>query len=240
MHEPVIWLDDSSPFNPRFGDRYRSRAGGLAQAQSVFLAGCGLPDNWQDKNQFTVLETGFGLGLNFLATWANWTLDAQRCEHLHFVSIEAHPVESADILRNAQTSDPKNSIDPKLLTCVAALAPELVHAWDSLVPGINTLSFADNKVTLTLAIGDVQSMLARLDCVADAVYLDGFSPAVNPQMWSYATLQAVAALCHADTALSSYSVALSVRESLTQLGFQVQKCKGLAPKRHRLQARRLL
>lgn len=65
MSEEVHWLDDGSPYSARFNDRYRSRTGGVAQAVTVFLAGCGLPQLWAGKDQFTILETGFGLGLNF-------------------------------------------------------------------------------------------------------------------------------------------------------------------------------
>ena len=89
---------------------------------------------------------------------------------------------------------------------------------------------------LTLAVGEVQTMLEGLACEADAVYLDGFSPAVNPDMWSHTTLQAVARHCRPGTTLATYTVAHSVREALEQLGFRVEKCQGLAPKRHRLEA----
>ena len=96
--------------------------------------------------------------------------------------------------------------------------------------------FAEGRVRLTLAVGDVQPMLNLIDCAADAVYLDGFSPALNPDMWSFATLQAMANHCRAGTTLASYTVALGVRESLQQLGFSVRKRAGLPPKRHRLEA----
>ncbi len=68
------------------------------------------------------------------------------------------------------------------------------------------------------------------------MFLDGFSPALNPDMWSSATLQEVARHCRAGTTLASYTVALHVREDLKRLGFAVKKASGLPPKRHRLQA----
>ena len=78
MTEPIVWLDDGTPYSPRYGDRYRSEGGGLVQAQQVFLQGCGLPQAWANQAQWRVLETGFGLGLNFLVTWAAWQADPQR------------------------------------------------------------------------------------------------------------------------------------------------------------------
>ena len=234
--EPVQWLEDGSPHSPRFKDRYRSRTGGVAQALTVFVAACGLPQRWRGCEQFTVLETGFGLGLNFLATWAAWEADAQRCERLHFVSVEAYPVAAADIVRNAQGPELPGTAEPQLAARVPALAQELAQAWPSLQPGVQQLQFAAGRVCLTLALGDVQPMLAQLDCIADAVYLDGFSPALNPEMWSHDMLQALARHCRTGTMLASYSVALGVRESLKALGFSVCKRPGLPPTRHRLEA----
>ncbi|MDR3454645.1 MAG: tRNA (5-methylaminomethyl-2-thiouridine)(34)-methyltransferase MnmD [Rhodoferax sp.] len=236
MNEPVVWLRDGSPHSPRFNDRYRSRSGGVAQAASVFLAGCGLPRRWRGKTEFTILETGFGLGLNFLTTWAAWEADAQRCNDLHFVSVEAYPAAAADIVRSAQASNPTGNAGAPWPARVQALAPQLAGAWQGLSPGIHRLRFAGARVHLTLAVGEAQTMLERLTCEADAVYLDGFSPAVNPEMWSPTTLQAMAHRCRPGTTLATYTVAHSVREALKQLGFRVEKCQGLPPKRHRLEA----
>ena len=92
MNEPVEWLPDGTPRSPRFDDIYRSSTGGLEQARHVFLRGCGLPDAWAGQPQWRILETGFGLGLNFLAAWRAWKDDPQRPRLLHFVSAEAWPV----------------------------------------------------------------------------------------------------------------------------------------------------
>lgn len=236
MNEPVLWTGDGSPYSPRFNDVYRSRSGGLAQAVDVFLTGCGLPQRWRGRTQFTLLETGFGLGLNFLTTWAAWEADAQRCDCLHFVSVEAYPVAAADIVRNAQMPNPAREADAHLLARLPVLAQELAKAWQDLSPGMHRFHFAAGRVQLTLAVGEVEPMLQSLVCEADAVYLDGFNPALNPTMWSSATLQAVALHCRTGTTLATYSVARSVCDGLRQLGFRVEKRQGLPPKRQRLQA----
>ena len=105
MPEPIDRLEDCSAsgatYGPGSGDHYRSEHGGLEQARDVFLAGCGLPEAWQSKNQWRILETGFGLGLNFLATWAAWKADPLRPQLLHFVSTEAYPARPDDVLRSA-------------------------------------------------------------------------------------------------------------------------------------------
>ena len=84
-------------YSSGFGDFYHSRDDALGQARAVFLAGNDLPQRWQGRERFTILETGFGAGLNFLATWAAWREDARRSARLHFVSCELHPFTREDL-----------------------------------------------------------------------------------------------------------------------------------------------
>src|SRR3954465_15617390 len=91
--EPAeLAFDDSgTPYSPRYGDVYHSAESGPGQSQHVFLAGNDLPRRWSRTRVFTIVETGFGIGLNFLSTWLAWRDDSARPERLHFVSIEKHP-----------------------------------------------------------------------------------------------------------------------------------------------------
>lgn len=225
MTEPIDWLADGTPYSPRFGDRYHSEHGGLDQARQVFLAGCGLPAAWAHQAQWRILETGFGLGLNFLVTWAAWRADPARPQRLHFVSCEAWPVAAADLLRAAPA-------DPEL----RGLAQQLHAQFWGLLPGVHRLSFEGGRVLLTLYIGDAQAMLRQQQPVADSVYLDGFSPSRNPDMWSVHLLKAVARCCRRETRLATWSVARGVRDGLAQCGFAVAKVPGVAPKRDNLHA----
>ncbi len=226
MSEPVEWQADGTPRSARFDDIYRSCAGGLAQARHVFLDGCGLPGAWQGRPSFTILETGFGLGLNFLAAWQAWRADPQRPGLLHFVSVEAHPVAAADLLRSA-------SDWPELAT----LAQTLADSWWGLLPGVHRLLFEGGRVQLTLAVGDVQPMLRDLVATADAVFLDGFSPACNAVMWQPSTLKGVARHCRRGARVATWTIARSVRDALAEAGFVVHKAPGLPPKRDCLQGR---
>ena len=137
MAERIDWLDDGTPYSPRFGDRYHSEQGGIAQAREVFLHGCGLPQAWAGAPQWRILETGFGLGLNFLVTWAAWRADPARPTLLHFVSLEAWPVSAADLLRAAERH-------PELLP----LARELHAQYWGLLPGVHRLWFDGGRVLL--------------------------------------------------------------------------------------------
>ena len=219
--EPVAWRADGVPRSERFDDIYHSETGAAAQAKHVFLGGCGLPDAWAGKAQWRVFETGFGLGLNFLTCWQAWRADPARPGILHFVSIEAWPVARADLLRAAAAY-------PEL----APLAEELGAQWHGLLQGFHRMAFEGGRVLLTLCIGDVRPMLrTQQRFEADSIFLDGFSPDRNPDMWSPETLKGVARFARRGTRLATWSVARALRDDLGQLGFQAHKLPGLPPKR---------
>jgi tRNA 5-methylaminomethyl-2-thiouridine biosynthesis bifunctional protein len=192
----------------------------------VFLQGCGLPAAWAGQAQWRILETGFGLGLNFLATWHAWRSDALRPRLLHFASVEAWPVAADDLLRSVAEH-------PEL----QPLAAELAQRWQGLVPGFHRLAFEGGRVLLTLCVGDVAPMLREQAFRADSVFLDGFSPERNPQMWALDVLKAVTRLCRRGTRLATWTVAGQVRRDLQACGFEVEKREGLPPKRECLAAR---
>ena len=79
-------------------------------------------------------------------------------------------------------------------------------------------------------------MLRELRFEADSVYLDGFTPALNPDMWDPHTLKAVSHLCRRGTRVATWTIARSVRDGLAQHGFIVEKAAGLPPKRDCLRA----
>ncbi len=226
--ERIDWLEDGTasgaPYSPRFGDRYRSELGGLEQARDVFLAGCGLPAAWKGQPQWRILETGFGLGLNFLVTWQAWKADPDRPRMLHFVSTEAFPASADDVLRSAQAH-------PDLVPFATKLHAQL---W-GLLPGFHRLSFEEGRVLLTLCIGDAKAMLKQQQFEADSVYLDGFSPQKNPDIWDIHTFKAVARCCRRGTRIATWTIARAVRDALAQAGFVVHKTPGIPPKRDNLQ-----
>ena len=226
-----MWLEpahlalasDGTPVSDVYGDVYYSSAGGPAQAQHVFLAGNELPQRWQGKEQFTILETGFGLGLNFMATWRAWKNDPQRCRELHFISVEKHPFVAEDLARTHA-----------VWTEFSDLSEVLCHNWPPLVLGEHPLVLEEEKVFLHLIFGDACDALSTLDSRADAFYLDGFSPGKNPELWSPELCCSLARLANSGATLATWSVAGHVRNALTAAGFVVRKTPGFAAKRQML------
>jgi tRNA 5-methylaminomethyl-2-thiouridine biosynthesis bifunctional protein len=219
----LAFAADGTPVSAAFGDVYHSAEGGIAQARHVFLAGNGLPGRWQGRRAFTILETGFGFGLSFLATWQAWRDDPQRCERLQFVSIEKHPFETPD-LKYLLERFPE----------VKEKGTQLAAQWPILVPGMQRLEFEGGSVVLTLFFGDIAEGLPQLQLAADAFYLDGFAPAKNPQMWEPRLLRHLGRLAAPGATVATWSVAAPVREALEGAGFAVEKTKGFGTKREML------
>jgi tRNA 5-methylaminomethyl-2-thiouridine biosynthesis bifunctional protein len=219
---------DGIPRSALFDDVYHSAAGGEAQAGHVFLSGNALPARWAARRTFTIVETGFGLGLNFLETWRAFDDDPARPEHLHFVSVEAHPLD-AEALRRAHAARSEH----------ATRVRDLLKVWPLPLKGFHRLHFSSPgrhaaAITLTLLFGDAAEELPQLQARADAIYLDGFAPAKNPHIWSPAVFAALAALSSRGTTLATWSVASSVRDGLAAAGFAVEKKTGFGGKRDML------
>ena len=231
MPEPLVpaalaFTADGTPWSAAYGDVYHSAAGGPAQARHVFVAGTGLPERWRGRARLVVLETGFGLGLNFLATWQAWRADPQRCARLHYVSIEKHPFARADLEDLHRRHDE-----------FAPIAAELHAQWPVLVPGVHRLVFDDERVVLTLAFAEATQALAQLRLAADAIFLDGFAPAKNAAMWAPSLIKGLARLAAPGAQAATWSAAGEVRDALAAAGFEVEKRPGFGPKREMTVAR---
>lgn len=207
------------PFSALYGDVYHPHGGPWEQARHVFLAGNGLPARWSGRPRFVVLETGFGLGNNFLATWQAWRDDPARCDRLHVVSIEQHPLTRED-LAAVHAGSP-----------LGHLARELVAAWPPLTPDLHRLSFDGGRVVLSLALGDAAAWARELVLQADAFFLDGFAPARNPRMWEPQLLRALGRLAAQGATAATWSSARSVRDGLIAAGFEVERIDGIGGKR---------
>jgi tRNA 5-methylaminomethyl-2-thiouridine biosynthesis bifunctional protein len=215
----LAFAPDGTPFSETFDDFYTSTDGGPGQARHVFLHGNDLPENWAGRPRFTILENGFGSGLNFLATWAAWRADPNRPEKLHYLATELHPFQVDDLAR-------LHARWPEL----GFLAEALREAWPVLMPGFHRLEFAAGRVVLTLLLGDAEASLRKLRASVNAFYLDGFEPNKNPQMWSPSLLRRCAQLAAPAATYATWCVAGQVRQRLSEAGFTTKKQPGFGRK----------
>jgi tRNA 5-methylaminomethyl-2-thiouridine biosynthesis bifunctional protein len=221
---PLDWRD-GLPFSRHFGDVYFSADSGLEETRHVFLRGNRLPERFaalSPDDCFTLGETGFGTGLNFLCARELFEQLAPAGTTLDFLSVEKFPLTDDD-LRAAL------ALWPALHTS----AEQLLQVWRRRVPGWNRWSFG--RVRLTLLLSDISDALPEVqDGIVDAWFLDGFSPAKNPEMWRPEVLSDLARISRKGATLATYTSAGWVRRGLQQAGFAVESVPGFGRKHEML------
>ncbi|WP_427789720.1 FAD-dependent 5-carboxymethylaminomethyl-2-thiouridine(34) oxidoreductase MnmC [Brevundimonas diminuta] len=222
----LMWAEDGSPRSGRFGDVYFSKDDGLAETRAVFLEGCGLPGAWAGRSVFTVGELGFGTGLNIIALLDLWRRERPEGSRLKVFSIEGFPLTREEAAR-ALAAWPE----------LAETAAGVLDVWPAGTPGFYRLDLPQWGATINLAVGDARWALEQWSGAADAWFLDGFSPALNPGMWSPEIMALVAARSRPGARLATFTVAGAVRRGLAEHGFTVEKKPGHGRKRERLEAR---
>lgn len=214
----VDWRDGRVPVSTRFDDPYFSLEDGLSETRHVFLRGNDLPARFAPG--FTIAELGVGTGLNLLAARALWHESGQPGQ-LHYVGFEAFPMAEAD-LRRALSAFPEVAEGAGLVARALARAPATV---------------AEDDMTITILPGDAALTLPQWGGRADAWFLDGFSPAKNPGLWTPELLACVACHTAPGGSAATYSAAGAVRRALAEAGFQVERRPGFGRKRHMTVAR---
>lgn len=218
----IVW-PAGLPRSHTYGDHYFNTDGGLDETRYVFIRQNGLPDKWRDKASFVVAETGFGTGLNFLATSHCWLNTTSINQKLTYISVEKHPLNKADMQRAL-------ALWPEL----EELSREFIARYPANLPGFHCVSLFNARIKLLLLIGDACEMLSQLHAQVDVWYLDGFSPKANTAMWSLALFNQVARLSKMGCSFTTYTAAGNVRRGLQSAGFEVSKVLGFGKKREML------
>jgi tRNA U34 5-methylaminomethyl-2-thiouridine-forming methyltransferase MnmC len=207
------WKDGRIPVSTRFDDPYFSLAGGLDETRHVFLASNGLPARFRPG--FHIAELGFGTGLNMLAALIAWNETCQPGP-LRYTSFEAFPMTAPEIARALGA-----------FPVARAVADPFLAQW---AEGCRELRF--DGIDARIICGDARETLPRWEGKADAWFLDGFSPAKNPELWSDALMTQVAAHTASGGTFATYTAAGHVRRALTGAGFTVERHPGFGRKRH--------
>lgn len=209
----LTWRDGTLPVSTRFDDPYFSLENGLEETQHVFLAGNDLPARFSQG--FHIAELGFGTGLNMFTTLLAWRAAGMETP-LHFTSFEGFPLSAADM-------DKALSAFPE----VHEIAEPFLSQWAKGARHIET-----DDLIANIIIGDARTTLPTWAESADAWYLDGFSPAKNPELWEANLLAEVGKHTAKNGTLSTYTAAGFVRRNLAAAGFDVTRVTGYGRKRH--------
>jgi tRNA U34 5-methylaminomethyl-2-thiouridine-forming methyltransferase MnmC len=214
----ITWRDGGIPVSTRFDDPYFSLENGLQETRHVFLAGNGLPGRF--RSGFHIAELGFGTGLNMLAALISWRHSGVGGA-LRYTSFEAFPMAAGDIAA-ALDAFPE----------ARAVAGPFLDAWAR-----DERRFAYDGIEVEVIVGDARDTLPEWTGRADAWFLDGFSPAKNPELWGPDLMAEVARHTAPDGTAASYTAAGFVRRGLEDAGFNVSREPGFGRKRHMTVAR---
>ena len=217
---PIHFDEHGGPVSEIFDDPFFSRKNGAAEKKHVYLDGNDLPQAWEDQDEFVIGETGFGTGLIFIETLALWQATAKPDAKLHYVTFEAYPL-TRDVIVECLAEWPGR--DGQVAGLIAAL-PEI---W----PETGSVICKMGNVTLEIVIGLAESTVPAHALQANCWFLDGHSPAKNPDMWSAALMLAVGNHTKTGGTFAAYSAAGWVRRNLEAAGFAVTKTAGFGTKR---------
>lgn len=229
----LTYQEDGAPYCQRFDDIYFDTKSGTSQSDYVFVQQNDIQTRLINATHtFTIAETGFGTGLNFLLTMRAYQ-QAQinsptPLAKLHFISVEKYPLSKEQLTKSL-------SILPELSEYSSLL---IKHYPDTLLEQHSDdleANFLNGQVRLTIIFDDAANGFSKVNTkrqrrgqgMVDAWYLDGFSPAKNPQMWSKSLFEQIGRLSKEQATLTTFTVAGMVKRQLRDIGFRLNKI--LAP-----------
>ncbi len=218
----IIWNKmKGAPRSKEFDDVYFSAENGFAETQHVFIRGNGLPEAWAGRD-FTIFETGFGTGLNFLCAWRLWN-ETNAGRKLYFISVEKFPLSRAEI---------ESALEMWRGNFEGEFAA-LLENYPGNLSGTHRIAMGENCM-LTLIFEDVNVAMPELNEAIDCWFLDGFRPASNPEMWSETVFQNMARMSKKGATFATFTAAGFVKRGLATAGFDVKKIQGYGRKRDML------
>ena len=222
---------------------------GCEQNKTAFIKANSIIDRLKNNNEvFTIAETSFGTGLNFLLTLEAYSglfysdisnnqspdNNLQKTQNkLHFISVEKSPLTKEYLAQFFKQL-------PHLKEFYRPLLQQYPEDITTIKDNSISFYFFDGAVSLTLYIGDATATYTALNTpkkgLIDAWYLDGFSPRKNPGLWGIELFTQIARLAKEQSTLSTFTTADFVRRQLVDVGFRLQKIEALGVKKEVLRA----
>ena len=232
------WDDHAAPRSGDYGDVYFSVDDGLRESEYVFLQHNQLAERFAALKDspcslFTIVETGFGTGLNFSLTVQLWQRCAPKQARLRFISIEKHPLTVNDLRRVYQHWPSLSDIAQSWISHYPPIFPgrhlcrpfQGIELW---------LSFTSVDEALDELLPSLHPQFRQQSNAVDAWFLDGFAPSKNPDMWRDTLFHRMSELSNAQATFATFTAAGFVKRGLTEAGFNVQKVPGFGRKRDML------
>jgi len=205
-------------YNSEVGENYHSKHGSLQESRHVFLKS-GLEHFLAKSNvsEVSVLEVGFGTGLNFLLS-AEYCADKQI--HLKYTGIEAYPLSPQMI---AQTGY-NEYVQPEVWRSF------IENYSDSLKKPVQTDAFCQ----LQISHCKLSDFASKDHC--DVIYFDAFAAVHQPEMWREETIAQTVNFLKPGGVFVTYAITGDLKRTMKNLGLKVEKAPGALGKREMLRA----
>lgn len=217
----IIETQDGSHsiFSERFGVPYHSKYGAIQESRHVFIE-AGLYLQALSRKTVTILEIGFGTGLNAFLTLLE---SEKRGFHTEYVAVEAFPV---DLKQVRQLNYPELLGEPPRTEEFY-----LLHEaeWNK-----------EHRINEYFLFRKVRGAFEEIDFqeAFDLLYFDAFAPNAQPELWEYPVLERMYRALRKEGVLVTYCAKGVVKRRFKALGFEVETIKGPPGKREMIRCRK--
>lgn len=205
-------------YSQQFEQHYHNPNGAVAESKHNFFEVNGLYEALAERDAITILEVGFGTGLNLLLL-ADYLQQHALGTTVTYHSIEAYPVD-------AKTAAGFNFGQHLQTPPLADLLPDIFRA---LTPGDNTFDVGAG-IEAHIFYGLFDDFEAE-NLQADFIFHDAFSPGVNPALWTAATFARLLEWSAPDALLTTYSAASRAKGAMAAAGWHLATTRGALGKR---------
>lgn len=208
-------------FNEQLGENYHSRHGALQESKHVFLnSGLCFYMEKETEKKASVLEVGFGTGLNFLVT-ADHCLKNEIS--LNYTGIEAYPLKQEMI---AETGYQEYVFE---------------ELWNSFLKNYSVALIQNTEISAacSLRIAPEKLLDFRSEALFDVIYFDAFAAVHQPEMWNPESLNHICKFLKPGGVFVTYAITGDLKRTMKSLGFSIEKAPGAAGKREMLRSVKL-
>lgn len=221
MSVQLIQTEDgsSSLINLGLNETYHSTHGAIQESKHVFIESGLKPFLVSEKNELSILEIGFGTGLNVLLT----VLAAQQYStKIYYEAVEAFPLENGIITTLNY---------PQLLQAETLFQEIHQSHWNEVEKIADNFKLNKRATKLEEAVFEYEKF--------DLIYFDAFAPAKQPEMWELRVLTKITSAMKPNGIFVTYCAKGQVRRDLISLGLTVEKLPGPPGKREMIRAKKI-
>ena len=203
-------------YNETVGEHYHSKHGALQESKHVFID-AGLKFASAGRAEISILEVGFGTGLNFILSFEYCTLNNIK---LDYTSIEAFPL-TTDVINQTGYSE---------------YVPE--QTWKSFISNYENALKAEQNISPMCNLEIPHTTLAdfETDKQFDVIYYDAFSVQHQPEMWSDEVIAHACSFLKPGGTFVTYAITGKLKRAVKANGFTIEKLRGAPGKREMLRA----